>query len=246
MNVSSANSAPMPKPPLAEALSLPTITAKSSRELLVEHLRDGILSGRFGADSALPQERELVTQTGLSRGSVREALRILEAEGLISTRVGRNGGSTIARPSEALFKRQIYTFMQTRQVDLRQMIEVRETLEPRLASLAAMARTDEDIAAIQASLAAMEAAVGDAARFVHENGNWHLAVASASHNRMLRLFMEPVSDLVAEVSHLSTFGDVKLQEQVLRAHRGIGRAIVERDADAAARRMMRHVQTYPG
>ncbi len=235
----------MSKAQLAEPVFLPTITAKSSRELLVEHLRDGILSGRFGADSALPQERELVTQTGLSRGSVREALRILEAEGLISTRVGRHGGSTIARPTEALFKRQISTFMQTRRVDLRQMIEVRETLEPKLASLAARARTDEDIAAIRASLAAMEAAAGDARRFVQENANWHLAVAGASHNEMLRLFMEPVTDLVSEASKLTTFSDLKLQEQVLRAHRGITRAIVERDAEAAARRMMRHVQTYP-
>lgn len=227
-------------------LRLPTITAKTSRELLVEHLREAIVSGRYGADKPLPQERDLVLQTGLSRGSVREALRVLEAEGLITTRVGRTGGSTVAHPSQDLFKRQIYTFLQTHRLPLSQLFEVREAMEPKLALLAACNRSSEDLANIERTLSAMKSAAGrDVERFIAENSNWHLAVARASGNEMLCLLMEPVSVAVSNASEVALFQDIEVQNLILKAHIRIFEAIEAKDSETAARRMMRHVQAYP-
>lgn len=229
-----------------ESIVLPPITAKTSRELLVELLRDGILSGRYSPGGVLLHERDLVAQTGLSRGSVREALRILEAEGLIATRLGRNGGSVVARPSPDLFKRQIYTYVHAHQLSLSQMIETREALEPDLAQLAARNRSSDDIQSLKKCQQAMEDAAGhDVKAFIAGNAAWHLAVATASRNDILRLFMEPVSEMVANAMEITPFEDLAVQKAILRAHETIMNAIISGDEEAAHRRMLRHARGYP-
>src|SRR4030095_13443896 len=83
-------------PPLP-APKLGPIHVPKSSEVLASQLRVHILDGTIGDGAALPAERDLVIQTGLSRGSVREALRILHTEGLITTRPGRLGGAAPRR-----------------------------------------------------------------------------------------------------------------------------------------------------
>mgnify|MGYP006313047473 CR=1 FL=1 len=68
---------------------------------MADQLREKILQGELPEGTDLPKERELREKAGLSRATVREALRILEGEGLIATRIGRNGGSAVARPTRA-------------------------------------------------------------------------------------------------------------------------------------------------
>ena len=74
------------------------VTVPKAADILANQLRDMIVSGRLTPGSFLPNERQLVTDSGLSRTSVRDALRVLESEGLISTKVGRSGGSMITLP----------------------------------------------------------------------------------------------------------------------------------------------------
>src|SRR5258708_13878290 len=84
----------------------PIYVPKSS-EILASQLRAYILNGTIADGATLPAERDLVTETGLSRGSVREALRILQTEGLVTTRTGRSGGSIALRPTDVLL---VYIF----------------------------------------------------------------------------------------------------------------------------------------
>src|SRR3712207_4142903 len=90
----------------------PVLVPRAS-DILAGKLRDIILSGRIPAGGALPTERELVAQSGLSRASVREALRVLEVEGLILTRVGRSGGSTVTLPGRASVARSLELFVRS-------------------------------------------------------------------------------------------------------------------------------------
>ena len=71
------------------------VTVPKAADILANQLRDMIVTGRLTPGSFLSNERQLVTDSGLSRTSVRDALRVLESEGLISTKVGRSGGSMI-------------------------------------------------------------------------------------------------------------------------------------------------------
>ena len=90
-------------------IDLSPVFVPKAADVLADTLREQILNGRLGVGSLLPNERELSERAGLSRTSVREALRILEVEGLIATRTGRNGGSEVVRPTSATLEGQIYT-----------------------------------------------------------------------------------------------------------------------------------------
>ncbi len=188
----------------------------------------------------------MVDETGLGRGSVREALRVLEAEGLIRTKTGRNGGTFTTLPSERGMARLVSQFVRGRRVPIRALLEARTAIEPNLASLAARNRTPEDIEAIGRAYREMEAAPGDP-EFGFRNLSWHFAVANASHNELLVAFLTSIAGAIAHESAAHgfdgrAFGDVR--NAVMQAHLRINEAIEQGDADAAKRRMERHLNAY--
>ena len=235
---------PLSEPP-AMLGRLGPINVPKSCDVLAGRLQEQILSGVYPDGSALPTERELVLGTGLSRGSVREALRILEARGLVRTRAGRYGGSVVSRPTDALLARHINLFAKGRSVPLDALVEARQALEPMVAYLAARNRSDQDLAALIAISARLDAAArNDVPRFLEENANWHSALAVASHNDLLRAFTGSISGLMLEASRIENFASEDVRTLVTLAHHRILRAIEARDADAARRRAERDVQAY--
>lgn len=223
---------------------LGTIRVPKSCDVLAERLRQQILSGTYPPGASLPTERELVAGTGLSRGSVREALRILEAQGLVQTRAGRYGGSVVSRPSDALLASHINLFAKGRSVALRALVEARQALEPMVAYLAARNRTPQDLASLVLISARLQIALNDIPLFLEENANWHTALAAASHNDLLRAFTASISGLMLEASRIENFASEDVRKLVTEAHRRILEAITSQDADAARRRAERDVQAY--
>lgn len=222
-----------------------TIKVPKSCDVLADRLKHQILGGAYTPGSTLPTERELVAGTGLSRGSVREALRILEAQGLIATRAGRYGGSVVSRPTDALLASHINLFAKGRSVVLSALVEARQALEPMVAYLAAKNRTDEDLKALTLISDRLdEAALSDVPRFLEENANWHSALAVASHNDLLRAFMSSLSDLMLEASRIENMASPDIRKLVTQAHRRIFDAIQKQDPEAARRRAERDVQAY--
>jgi DNA-binding FadR family transcriptional regulator len=217
------------------------IRVPKSSEVLASQLRVHILDGSIGDGMPLPAERDLVVQTGLSRGSVREALRILHTEGLITTRSGRLGGSVARRPGDDALARYIGLFVQGRGISLMSLLQVREAVEPSIASLAALNRTKQDLDALEAIGAKIEDAFADVPVYLEENVNWHVAVAAASHNELLKAFLTAISGLIFKASAIENFASDDVRTLVIRAHRRILEAIEKKDAEAAQRRMARHL-----
>jgi DNA-binding FadR family transcriptional regulator len=189
----------------------------------------------------LPTERDLVTQTGLSRSSVREALRILEAENLVQTRPGRFGGTATNRPNDDSLGRSISLFVHGRGISLASLLQAREAIEPSLAALAAQNRSEVEMVLLNEATQRVEDAFDDVPLFLRENVNWHIAIASASHNELLRAFLTASSNLIYKATAIDNFSTEDVRRQVIQAHRRILEAIAERDADAARRRMARHL-----
>jgi len=225
---------------LAE-LKLEPIHVPKSSDVLAAHLRKQILGGALAPGAPLPAERDLVLQTGLSRGSVREALRILEAEGLVSTRPGRQGGSVARQPGDESLARYIGMFVQGRGISLISLLQTREAIEPSAAYLAAQNRTDEELAELTRVTESVEDAYADLPRYLAENVKWHCAIAAASHNELLRAVMVAISSMVYKASAVENFATEDVRRVVLKVHRRILDAIATRDADAARRRMARHL-----
>jgi GntR family transcriptional regulator, transcriptional repressor for pyruvate dehydrogenase complex len=217
----------------------PIYVPKSS-EILASQLRAYILNGTIADGATLPAERDLVTETGLSRGSVREALRILQTEGLVTTRTGRSGGSIARRPSDDVLVRHIGLFVKGRAIPLISLLQVRESFEPAIAALAALNRTEADVAALIAITERLEQMAADVPAFLAENVNWHVAVAAASQNDLLKAFTTAISGLVFKASAIDNFASEDLTRLSAQAQRRILDAIVERDAEAARRRTTRH------
>lgn len=220
------------------------IDVPKSCDVLAARLQGQILSGTYPPGSLLPTERELVLGTGLSRGSVREALRILEAQGLVRTRAGRYGGSVVSLPSDALLARHINLFAKGKSVALSALVEARQALEPMVAYLAARNRTGDDLATLKQISVRLEEAVTDVPRFLAENAEWHSALAAASHNDLLRAFTASISGLMLEASRIEDFASEDVRQLVTRAHSRILQAIEAQDAEAARRRAERDVQAY--
>jgi len=230
--------------PRTRVAKLTPIHVPKSCDLLAQELRKRILDGEFQDGDALPVERDLVQQTGLSRSSVREALRILETEGLVRTRPGRYGGTVVNLPSAELLAGQVDLFIRGRRIGLHEIIAAREALEPTLARFAALNRTDEDLAELLRISRALEDAADDLPRFLDENVNWHLAIAVASHNEILCAFMKSITHLIHDATEVHDVASEEVRAIVIKAHRSILLAIRQRDPDAAQRRMARHVVAY--
>lgn len=232
------SSSPFPDP-------LGPIAVQRSSEVLANRLEAQILSGVWPPGSTLPAERELAASTGLGRGSVRQALRILEMRGLVQTRLGRYGGSIVTEPTDSLLAQHIGLFARGHSVSLQALVEARQALEPMVASLAARHRTEDDLRELkQIALRLDQAAERDVPAFLVENVRWHAALARACHNDLLRAFAASISDLMLEASRIENFASDSVRLLVTRAHRRILAAIEAQDADTARRRAERDIQAY--
>ncbi|MCV9936907.1 FadR family transcriptional regulator [Boseaceae bacterium BT-24-1] len=218
------------------------ISVQKSYEVLADRLRQTILGGSLAEGERLPTERELVSQTGLSRGSVREALRKLEVEGLVKTKLGRLGGNIVSRPGNDSMAHFVTQFVKGRRLSLRTLQQTRETLEPGLARLAAEHRTADDVTRLRELNAEMAQALDDRDRFAAINIAWHNAVATASRNDLLAAFLYSISYDVVVSTVSEEYDTSGLRAEVVRAHERIITAIEAGDGDAAFRRMERHVK----
>lgn len=213
-------------------------------QMLADQLRGGIVSGTFATGAFLPNERALMAESGLSRAAVRDALRILEADGLITTRIGRSGGSMVTVPPRDSMTRSVELFVRTNGVSLPDLVDCRMAVEPMLARLAAANRSDADLQRLRDLQVDFVEAIGSTHRFTEINLDWHLAVARCGRNEPLIAFMEAISAPIRDALDLEATTSPALRLQACQAHEAIIRAIADGDEAAAMRRMERHISGY--
>jgi DNA-binding GntR family transcriptional regulator len=193
------------------------------RSALEESLRAAIVSGRFRPGQRLP-ERELCELTGAGRASVREALRQLEAEGLIVTRPHRGPSVAAVSPREA---QEIYG--------------VRGVLLGYAARLCAETRPAGPLAAVEVSTAALEAAAatGDTRAIVAAGDAFHAAIAEGSGSAVLRQMLSSVHNRLTLLRNLSMARPDRVQAGIA-SYRAIGDAIRAGDAAQAESLCLQH------
>ncbi|WP_405813170.1 FCD domain-containing protein [Streptomyces sp. NBC_01390] len=217
------------------------VRVPKASDVLAAEVRERILSGEFTEGMALPPERQLVEQTGLSRATVREALRILEVERLVRIRPGRGGGAFVHRPGHESVASTVRLVIRGQQIRLEALHETREAIEPTCAALAAKRGTAADLAELDSAQAELVAAGDDVPRFLRANVRWHTAVAKAGDNELLIGFMTALSQSIYAATDIDQFMDAEIREVTARAHARITEAIRAQDGPAAMRRMARHV-----
>ncbi|WP_448255982.1 FadR/GntR family transcriptional regulator [Microbacterium aurum] len=228
----------------AVPIRLSPMKVPKASDVLAHELRERILDGEFEAGAGLPAERELVTQTGMSRTTVREALRILEVQGLVRIKAGRTGGAFVQQPGEEVMSNTVGLLVRGQRLRLGALLETREAIEPYAARLAALNRDDADLAILEDLNRLVADSYHDLEVFLDANIEWHIAVARAGHNELLTGLMVGLSRAIRAATDDAAFVDASVREFAVRAHEGVMKAIRDADGEAAFRRMARHVHSY--
>jgi GntR family transcriptional repressor for pyruvate dehydrogenase complex len=224
-----------PKPPKVPRALRP-VQRSRLYEQLVERLLALMHELELVPGDRLPPERELAADLGVSRASVRQALVVLEVQGLVAVRHGEGAILLDARPDDA-----VLSAVEAHRRRLPEVIEAREALEVKLASLAAERRTDEDLSRLEGALDEMARAVERGERGLEGDELFHGAVTAAARSALLADLMTAISQAIRE-TRIESLSQPDRPRQSLESHRAIAEAIRARDAAAAGAAMAEHIK----
>ncbi|TFD56952.1 FadR family transcriptional regulator [Cryobacterium sp. Hh7] len=209
---------------------------------VVQHVLQLIFGGGVEPGDSLPSESELAGSLGVSRLTVREGIRALEARGLIEVRHGRR--PVVAHPNAVPLRDFFSASVRRDPRGLLELLEVRLAIEVHSAQLAAQHATRADLALLEMSLEAMRRFVNDEDAFNDADVRFHAAVASASGNRMLNFLVEGMEEplhhsrLQSIRGYRSKADDI---ESLIEQHGEIFEKISSRDVRGAATSMRKHL-----
>ena len=207
-------------------------------EEVADRIRTLILDGTFPQGQPLPSERVLTEQFGVSRGSIRDALRMLETIGLIETQHGRG-----TFPRELTVDRLVAplaSMMTFQHVLQDELLDVRRMFEPAVARVAATRATEEDFANLQRILDAQKRKLKKGQSAIVEDTAFHAALARSTRNRVVVSLMATLNDLLVESRKL-TLKQKGRPAKSVEGHEAVVRAMRRRDAEGAAQAMYKHI-----
>jgi GntR family transcriptional repressor for pyruvate dehydrogenase complex len=219
---------------------------------IIAQIRDAILSGELKPGDKLASEKELITEFGVSKATMREALRVLEAMGLLEIRKGIAGGAFVAEVSMRTTIHGILNFLHFQPVSISEITLLRYLLEPTVAQIAAVKRTEGDIQKLR-----------DILSEASKPGQTELSMGITFHRYLARITKNPLLILVIDFvdGYLSSL-KIKLNlgadfyERVQKAHETILECLIQGDPVAAGiaaaqdilevdRYMSRQANSYP-
>ena len=179
---------------------------------IADELRRRIVAGELSEGDSLGHEPELVERFGVSRPSLREALRILEARGLVSVVRGRGGGVVVHEPDERMTSRTAALVLQARNVSLADVHEARTLLEPTAVRVVASLRSRRSaVAELQQRIDEQTRVIMDPEAFGPANARFHEHLVTLAGNQTLSIVAEMLNEIVARavtaVSRTGTAGD---------------------------------------
>jgi GntR family transcriptional regulator, transcriptional repressor for pyruvate dehydrogenase complex len=206
-------------------------------KLVADQLLETIAAGRLRPGDPVPPERELVENYSVGRSSVREALRMLESQGLIEAR--GNGAFTVSHARNTL-NQSLELLLSVAEADLHELFEIRRILEGECAALAAERRREADLVRMRAAIAEMESGIGSEDDYIAADLEFHLTIAEATGNRVAAHLMHALRDQLQRA--LGTVYQIPYSaERSLAQHREIIEAIGARRPDEARASMQAHI-----
>ncbi len=206
-------------------------------DIVTNKIRDEILGGSYMAGDKLPPEREFVDQLQVSRIVVREALRRLEATGLLT--VKRGSGMFVADHNSTALHDAFSLILKIQKVDALEVIRAGLTIEPAMTELAARNRTAEHISALRTNISKSEELIKSGQSSNNNNREFHRIVAAATQNKVLRLALEAILHVLSVVH--GPYGVPTCGDDALIWHRKIMEAIENEKPQQAARLMRDHI-----
>ena len=218
------------------------VLPKAAR-LVAEALRERIVTKQFETGAHLPAPETLIAEFGVSRATLREALNVLESEGLVRLRRGPGGGAIVTAPDGQAIMRSLESLLRFEGTTLEEVMAVRLVVDPLAAGLAAEHADATDLERIRTSVERQRRpdVLGSHEEWFEENLHYHWSIAVASHNPLVRVLSESLHNIVL------TGGlriDVQTSERAhsVEDHAAVYGRIAARDAEGAARELRRHLE----
>jgi GntR family transcriptional repressor for pyruvate dehydrogenase complex len=227
----------------------PLRTARMA-DLVAQRLRERIINGTLQDGDDLPREADLLAEFGVSRPSMREALRILETEGIIRIRRGRIGGAAVRRPTEASAAYHLGLVLQSRTVTVADLAAARAVLEPACAGLAAGRRhRTKLVRKLEKLVTESEGLIGNSEEFTASALRFHEAIVEGCGNNTMIVLTGALEAVwstqerrwARRASSEGDYPDPARQRNVVAAHRRIVELIEGGDVDGVVRVMRRHL-----
>lgn len=218
----------------------PVSTGRISADI-VEQIKGAIRDGRLNPGDQLPPERDLTKQLGVSRVSVRDALRMLEAYGLIEVRVGARGGAFVTAPAPSLVGEGIANMLLLAAVTPAEVTETRLVFELALLPLACERADEDDVTALEEICERSEASLAAGVYDVALSAEFHTRLARCTHNSAIALFAESFQGPLRMSLQQARQADPTAGRAGLKEHRALVDAIRSREVDRARTIMTEHL-----
>jgi len=218
---------------------IPFRTATMSNQIVAQ-VRDALFAKELRPGDFLGTEKDLAERFGVSRIVARDALRTLEAQGIVEIKVGSGGGARIARGNARLFAEALAVQLDLAGVSVAEIMDAQRAIECLAAELAAANSTPEDHARLRELIAEAERRIDDVGAFTRLGREFHLSVAEASHNRVLLVQLISLQHVSWPAQNPTL--TPKVARRILDAHKELASLIEIRDGAAARRLMDDHVK----
>jgi GntR family transcriptional regulator, transcriptional repressor for pyruvate dehydrogenase complex len=211
--------------------------------LVAQRIVRDIVRGGMEPGDLLPRERVMLETYETGRGTLREALRLLEFNGVIALKPGPGGGPILLNPAASHLASTLQLLMQLNQATYRSIVEVRTALEPMTSQLAAARISEEALGQLTETVDQMRDNLDDRDSFLESNKRFHDIIAWSSGNV---LFAYIVDSLLGILDGTLIGIDYPRHRRVaiLKAHEEIHAALVRRDPGASEQRMREHIEEY--
>jgi GntR family transcriptional repressor for pyruvate dehydrogenase complex len=230
------------------------VRAPKTAELISTLLRNRIVRGELKPGDTLPPEPALMNQFGVSRPTLREGFRILEAEQLITIRRGARGGAVVTHPDKSVAVRSIGLLLQVQDATVGDVYEARMTIEPACARLLARARTADDLADLEQTLEQLSGlayeeltTMDGALRWSDLTSRFHLLIMERCGNQTLALQGAVLADITATHIRVSTSSRMRERQpvsfaQTLRSYQKLVNYVEARNGQKAEEHWRLHMK----
>jgi GntR family transcriptional regulator, transcriptional repressor for pyruvate dehydrogenase complex len=214
--------------------------AMNKSEQVARLLLDRIIESDLRPGSSIGTEAELLDLFRVSRPTLRESLRILESQGLLTLRPGPKGGILVAKPSIEVLAHTLSVLLRVNNVPFSEILRARMAIEPALVRNAAIYGTEKDFCEMEETIERLEAAGDDGQAVYHENREFHNVIARAAHNPVLEVFWSTIR-ILASGEGAGLRYSARNRAHIIASHKRILAALRARDPEAAQTQILEHL-----
>jgi len=217
-----------------------TVKVNRISQNIAEQIRGAILAGELKIGEQLPPEKDFAKHFGVSKSSLREAYRALEAYGLLEIRQGMSGGAFIKKVDFATVKDSLVNYFFFQNPGLKNYTQIRTCIEPQVVKICATKITREDIEFLENNILDMEREV-DGKRFISNlDIAFHRKLVDITENTIISLVVESIQTALINIKQI-VHTDEQFLKMVCEGHRKIVKALKEKNPEKASKAMLEHI-----